>query len=122
MLLDVLISDGAELQNIKSDIYTDLRRLLNTRQGSLQHMSEYGLPDLQTIYQSFPSGKIMFIKKVQQLITCYEPRLGNIWVGEEVNNSPHCVLSLSIKASIIGKGNAYFKGYFYSEGYVQLSD
>ncbi len=121
MLLDVLLSNDAQQLNIRESIQQDLLRLMNTKQGSLSHMPDYGLPDLCTVYQSLPDGKCEFVTMIQHVIEKYEPRLTDVNVDDDTQDNRACVLSLTIKAEIIGDEHAQFESYFYSAGHVLLS-
>ena len=121
MLFDVLLSEGAAPKTMSSLIQEDLHRLFNTRRGSLRHMPEYGLPDLQTIYQSFPRGKKDFVAMIQVMISRYEPRLYNVNVIERDSESRKCIINLIISATIQGQASAKFDSYFYSAGNVKVN-
>ena len=121
MLLDILLSKDAQKINIRQSIQKDLLRLMNTKQGSLTHMPDYGLPDLRSVYQALPDGKCEFVLMVKHVIEKYEPRLTDIIIDDENHGNRACVLSLTIKANIIGNAHAQFESYFYSAGHVKLS-
>lgn len=121
MLLDVLLSSDAKSLDMRQCIQQDLYRLMNTKQGSLCHMPDYGLPDLRTIYQTLPDGKIEFVLMIKKTIEKYEPRLTDVTIDEDLINHRACVLSLTITADIKGNEQAQFDSYFYSAGHVQLS-
>lgn len=121
MLFDVLFSDGADRLTVQQSIQSDLHRLFNTKEGSLKHLPDYGLPDLQSIYQSFPQGVLNFIELLQKKIDKYEPRLNNILIESDNKGKERCVISLMISAEIINQGSALFEGDFYSAGHVNLS-
>lgn len=122
MLLDVLMSKDAAPLLVRTSVQKDLHRLFNTREGSLRHMPDYGLPDLHKIYDSFPNGIQNFIQTIQEKILKYEPRLKEVEV-KNINhqNKKFCVLSLVIYAEIIHQGKAWFDGDFYSAGYVNIN-
>ena len=121
MLLDVLMSKEAVFLSVQGSVQQDLHRLFNTREGSLNHMPGYGLPDLHQIYDSFPKGIQNFIKTIQDKICTYEPRLANVKIQNIHHRSKQfCVLSLVINAEIIHQGKACFDGDFYSAGFVNI--
>jgi type VI secretion system protein len=121
MLFDFLLSNNADPLTLHQCIQKDLHRLFNTRRGSLQHMPDYGLPDLQTIYQSFPRGKVDFIIMVKNMINRFEPRLSDVSVEENTRNSS-CIINLVILATINGSKSTKFDSYFYSEGSVKVGN
>ncbi len=54
--------------------------LLNTRQGAVAHLSDYGLPDLAEIYKGYPDSLHILGSLIEQLIENYEKRLQNVRV------------------------------------------
>jgi len=58
-----------------------LEMLLNTRQGSVAHLPDYGLPDISTVFKSFPDSLEMLRRAIKNTITKYEPRLINVQVN-----------------------------------------
>lgn len=61
-------------------IMDHLGRMFNTRQGSLSHMSDYGLPDVSEIYRKMPDGIEELQSAIKNAIERYEPRLINVRV------------------------------------------
>ena len=61
-------------------IVGNLRRLLNTRQGSVPHLPGYGLPDLSTIQREAPDSLDLLRRSVRQAVLDYEPRLAHVRV------------------------------------------
>ncbi len=62
-------------QRLLKSITDHLSRLLNTRQGSLQHLPDYGVPDIAQIYRGLPASFNQLRFTVLELIQKYEPRL-----------------------------------------------
>jgi type VI secretion system protein len=52
-----------------------LRRLLTTRQGSVQALPDYGLPDLNDLNMSRSELTQACCRAIEHCITLYEPRL-----------------------------------------------
>jgi type VI secretion system protein len=61
-------------------IMDHLNRLFNTREGSLPHLKDYGLPDISEIYRKMPHGIEELQKAIKKTIEKYEPRLQKIKV------------------------------------------
>jgi type VI secretion system protein len=57
-----------------------LNRLLNTRQGSLAHLPDYGMPDLANLYRKLPATMNDLRLEITTLIQKYEPRLKHVQV------------------------------------------
>lgn len=122
MFLDILMSKDAAPLLVRTSVQKDLHRLFNTREGSLRHLPDYGLPDIHKIYDSFPHGIQNFIQTIQEKISKYEPRLKEVEV-KNINqqNKKFCVLSLVKYTENIHQGKAWFDGDFYSAGYVNIN-
>jgi type VI secretion system protein len=61
-------------------VRTHLALLLNTRQGSVPNLPDYGLPDVSSFYSDYPSSLGELRALVERLIKKYEPRLLNVRV------------------------------------------
>ena len=61
-------------------ILAHLRRILNTRQGSVQISDVYGIPDLNDFLTSYPESVTGVEKSIRQAIEKYEPRLQSVKV------------------------------------------
>jgi type VI secretion system protein len=57
-----------------------LNRLFNTRDGSLTHLKDYGLPDISEIYRKMPHGIEELQKAIKRTVEKYEPRLKKVKV------------------------------------------
>ena len=82
-LLGLLGGGGASVGESGGTVEAVLEHLdllLNTRQGSVGHLSDYGLPDISEVYQSFPQSIEMLRRAIKNTIEKYEPRLENVQV------------------------------------------
>ncbi len=61
-------------------IMDHLNRLFNTREGSLPHLKDYGLPDISEIYRKMPHGIEELQKAIKRTVETYEPRLKKVKV------------------------------------------
>lgn len=102
-------------------IKTHLTRLLNARRGSIQHMPDYGLPDVSAIYQDLPYSIDQLLKAVSETIEKYEPRLEKVIVTHKPDKEQDCVLYLQIQAQLTNSGNIKFDTYFMSSGQTVIS-
>ena len=117
-LLDIL-TDEYKQQGFDS-IKTHLTRLLNSRQGSLQHMPGYGLPDVTDIYQGLPYSIDNLIAATKTAIEKYEPRLKNVIVSAINKQKQNCVLQLEISATTIHNEPIQFETYFMGGGEAKI--
>jgi type VI secretion system protein len=58
-------------------VRTHLALLLNTRQGALQNLPDYGLPDVSSFYSDYPASLGELRSFLEKLVKKYEPRLLN---------------------------------------------
>lgn len=56
-------------------VLENVRRILNTRAGTLKHLPNYGLPDLSTIYRNLPASAHQLKAQVEATLLIYEPRI-----------------------------------------------
>ncbi len=65
---------------IGDPIRVHLGWLLNARQGSVEHLPDFGLPDMASYYADYPASLAGLRTVVEELIRKYEPRLHNVRV------------------------------------------
>lgn len=58
-------------------VRTHLALLLNTRQGAIQNLPDYGLPDVSAFYSDYPASLGELRSFLERLVKKYEPRLLN---------------------------------------------
>ena len=64
----------SEDEKLRRSIVENLKMVLQTRRGSVQHLPDFGIPDIRKVY--FDEGTIDAIpKQIAETITKYEPRL-----------------------------------------------
>jgi type VI secretion system protein len=56
-------------------VRTHLTLLLNTRQGAVPNLPDYGLPDVSSFYSDYPNSIGELRAHLERLIRKYEPRL-----------------------------------------------
>lgn len=78
--------DGSKVDEVpmterqRKSIMDHLNRLLNTREGSVPHLPNYGIPDVSEIYRKMPGSIIDLQNAIKKTIELYEPRLKNVKV------------------------------------------
>jgi len=65
-----------------------LSLLLNTRQGTVGHLPDYGVPDLSEVYSSLPGSLEMLRRGIKTTIDKYEPRLRRVTVRLQETDLP----------------------------------
>lgn len=89
---------GQEMDEDES-IRHNLSRVLGTRQGAVQALPDYGLPDLNDLTLSRSELQIMLCAAIERLIALYEPRLRNPQVASlPMKDSAPFTLRFSIQA------------------------
>lgn len=66
--------------NLIESIQSNLIQILNTRQGMVPHIPEFGLPDIHYVYSSLPKSLDQLGLEIQQTLERFEPRLSNVQV------------------------------------------
>ncbi len=74
--------------------------LLNTRQGSVLHLPDYGLPDLSIVYSEHPDSIEFLRRSIKNTIEKYEPRLQNIRVEEQSYDNMVFEVTFKISANV----------------------
>ncbi len=87
-----------KLQQEARSVCTHLNQLLNARRGVLHHLKDYGLPDVEDIYEGLPYSQQTLSHEVKKVIEKYEPRVKNVLVQPIEINQDNCVIKLNIQA------------------------
>jgi len=92
--------DLSEEQKLRSSIIENLRMVLSTRQGSVQHLPDFGMPDILQLY--FNSGNSIdpVKKEIKNVIMKYEPRIGDVQVQKSDFDQETMRITLKIIATI----------------------
>lgn len=67
--------DWDERTQLLYSVMDNIRVILNSRQGSLKHLPDYGLPDLSLVYRHLPASAHMLRQHIATVLLKYEPRL-----------------------------------------------
>ena len=120
--------DGTPIDSTsRSNRYTisimdHLTRIFNTRNGSLPHLSDYGLPDISEIYRKMPYGMEELQDAIRRTVEKYEPRLKNVIIKPEEENDNKFRLVFMLSAELTnGGGVVRFQTTFTSQGTSSIS-
>ncbi len=69
-----------EDEKLRRSIIENLRMVLTTRQGSVQHLPDFGMPDILQLYFDSGNSTEPVKKEVRDVILKYEPRIGDVKV------------------------------------------
>jgi type VI secretion system protein len=97
-------------------IMDHLNRLFNTREGSLPHLKDYGLPDISEIYRKMPHGIEELQNAVKKTIEKYEPRLHKIKVIPQDTDPNEFRLVFILSGELRDGGLVRFQTTFSSQG------
>ena len=115
--LDQAPVDGVAVKNRRLiSIMDHLNRLFNTREGSLPHLKDYGLPDISEIYRKMPHGIEELQKAIKRTVEQYEPRLHKIKVAPRDSDANDFKLVFILSAELREGGLVRFQTTFTSMG------
>ncbi len=97
-------------------IMDHLKRLFNTREGSLTHLKDYGLPDISEIYRKMPHGVEELQEAIKRTVEAYEPRMKKIKVMQRNSESDKFKLVFIISGEQKDGGTIRFQTTFTSMG------
>jgi type VI secretion system protein len=89
----------SEEEKLRRSIVENLKLILQTRQGSVAHLPDFGIPDIRQIY--FDEGTIDSVpQKISETILKYEPRLVDVRVKRKEFDDKNLRVTLEISAKI----------------------
>ena len=132
-LLDVLCdaapSHGAgasgtddSLALLATSLQLHLARLVNARAGGLAHLPDYGLPDLQRIYDALPYSRDDLAHRLRLLVLRYEPRLRSVQVEPVLAEPTDSILRYSVSGLMRNGLVVYFPVLFTGSGLGRVGE
>ncbi|MGH7496395.1 MAG: type VI secretion system baseplate subunit TssE [bacterium] len=88
-----------EDRKLRLSIIENLKMVLQTRQGSVLHLPDFGIPDILQSYKDTGSTDPI-IAQIRETILKYEPRIGEVKIKKDFFDEKNLRLSLRITASI----------------------
>jgi type VI secretion system protein len=121
-LLDILESDSrlSESHSLANSIRLHLTRLLNSRQGVLPHLKDYGLPDVESIYSGLPYSRDDLAMAIKKVIEKYEPRLLRVSVKPKDKQDYECILRFQIDGVMSNGDTIQMQTYFEDLGKARV--
>lgn len=104
----------AGVAEVRRSVQDHLTRLLNARRGSLQHLPDYGLPDIGPVYEGLPYTINDLVDNIRNTILRYEPRLVDVQVRTGDIKKGARVLHVNIDARLSSGHEVRFDTYFYN--------
>jgi type VI secretion system protein len=90
----------SEEEKLRKSIIENLTMVLRTRQGSLAHLSDFGLPDIMQIYIDSGYTFDPLKKQLRDTILKYEPRIANVRLENPQFDKHNMRLFLKIMATV----------------------
>jgi len=87
-----------------ASVAAHLAKMLSTRAGSVQTLSDYGLPDLNDMRLSLHDSLSQARQAIEQFIAAYEPRLSNVHVTSLPRENDQLRLSFQIEGLLEVEG------------------
>ncbi len=86
---------------VVDSIMLHLRRILNTRQGSVSTCLDYGIPDFTNLASSYSSASVAELaESIRKVVRKYEPRLRSVTVKFNPKSDEDLELSFRIDARL----------------------
>lgn len=108
-IYDVLtgtFANGRPVDSVSEDrrllwsVVSNLNRLFNTRQGTVEHLPDYGLPDMLTVYRDAPRSADELRRAIKESIKTYEPRLQRVRVRAQETDEHSMRLVFIVSAKL----------------------
>jgi len=115
------VSSVSEEQQYLLSIVSNLNYLFNSRQGSLEHLSDYGLPDITEIYRDIPDSIQKLKRAIQDAVEKYEPRLKQVRVHYKETDSSNFRIVFILSASLLNDERVKFQTTFSSQEKAQVA-
>ena len=87
-----------------ASVAAHLAKMLSTRAGSVQTLSDYGLPDLNNMRLSLHDSLSQARRAIESFIEAYEPRLSNVRVISLPRDHDQLRLAFSIEGLLEVEG------------------
>ncbi len=103
-IADPRSASRTDIGKLRDSVILHLKRLLNTRQGSVQTAPDYGMPDLSEFVYSFPESVTKMQNSIASIIEKFEPRLKSVRVNHCPNPDDALIIKLEITAQLVVPG------------------
>jgi type VI secretion system protein len=90
----------SEEKKLRQSIIENLTMILQTRRGSVLHLSDFGLPDIVQAYIDSGYSFELLKKHISETILKYEPRVSKVKVEEPKFDKDNFRIFIKIKATI----------------------
>ncbi|MBT8399514.1 MAG: type VI secretion system baseplate subunit TssE [Rhodothermia bacterium] len=111
-LYDILrgqFADGQPIETVPesahrlNSVISNLTGLLNSRRHAVEHLPDFGLPDLGSLYREMPESGQDLRKYIKDLVEKYEPRLSKVRVREEPAEASSMRVTIIVTGELDGR-------------------
>jgi len=119
--------DGQPVENFsiedsyQKSVADHICRLFNTREGSLSHLPDYGIPDVAELYRGLPKSFEKLRSTILILLKKYEPRLQRVQVTLQPFNPVEMKVSFELSGYLASGSRLVIKTDFSSTGQVGVA-
>ncbi len=110
--------DGSQLRVLS--IMDNLNRLFNSRRGSIDHLPDYGLPDITQVYRDLPYSVEGLRQSIKTAVEQYEPRLRHVRVEYDKGDPFAMRLTFILSAELIHGQKVQFQTTFVSRELAEV--
>jgi type VI secretion system protein len=86
----------------------------------LRHLPEYGIPDINAVFQQLPDSVYMLTQAIRLAIERYEPRLKNIEVYTKQDDRDDTVIQCIIQAALCNEVAIQYLTFFLGSRQVKV--
>ncbi|MFH1138308.1 MAG: type VI secretion system baseplate subunit TssE [Pseudomonadota bacterium] len=119
------LSATLDYERLVKSILANLKRMLNTRQGGVPTLPDFGAPEFGDVACSLPDGLAEFQQAIRNTIEKYEPRLRHVRITLKQDEDDLLKLCFEVTAQLaVGKEPALlkFQTLVDSAGQVDIKD
>ena len=101
-------------------ILDNLNRLFNTRRGAIDHLADYGLPDITQVYRDLPYSVEGLRQSIKAAVERYEPRLRRVRVDHEKGDPYAMRITFILSAELMRGQKVQFQTTFASHELAEV--
>jgi type VI secretion system protein len=101
-------------------ILDNLNRLFNTRRGAIDHLPDYGLPDITQVYRDLPYSVEGLRQSIKAAVERYEPRLRRVRVDHEKGDAYAMRITFILSAELMRGQKVQFQTTFASHELAEV--
>jgi type VI secretion system protein len=114
-----------DVGELRDSVILHLKKLLNTRQGSVPIHPEYGMPDLSEFINCFPESITKMQTTIASIIEKFEPRLKSVRVDYKENPDDVLNIKFEITAQLVvpdqdQQSSCYFETTIGTSGHIEI--